>query len=154
MAASDPFGLFSIPDFEYEFDTKRDERYRPTSTGITPIMFSIEASKDFIDLSEMRVFIKVKLQDPIQAYEGILMDRAISTGVRTKNVRVVNNFGHSIFSQIRMKLNGALMTRDSHDYHHKAYIETLLNYSLQDGDTVLAPLLDSWTPQTSRAMQG
>ena len=44
-----------------------------------------------------------------------------------------------MLSQIRMILNGALLTRDSHDCHHKAYIETILNYSTQDGDTVLAP---------------
>ena len=140
MATSDdPFDLFKVPDFEFEFDSKRDDRYFPAATGINPITFSIPPQDNFVDLSETRVFIKLKLDHAIAGYEGIEMDRAISTGTSTKNVRLVNNFAHSLFSQIRLKLNGALMTLDSHDYHHKAYIETLLNFSLQEGETVLAP---------------
>ena len=79
MVAGDPFDLFTVPPIEFEFDAKRDERYFPTSTRINPITFSITPQQDFIDLSETRVFIKLKLDHAHVGYTGLGMDRAIST---------------------------------------------------------------------------
>ena len=52
---------------------------------------------------------------------------------------LVNNIAHSIFKQITVRLNGTLISPQMDTYHYKAYIETLLNYSRDDGNTILMP---------------
>ena len=49
---------------------------------------------------------------------------------------------HSIFKQISVQLNGTLISPQTDTYHYKAYIETLLNYNRDDGDTILK--LQGW----------
>ncbi|CAH3117583.1 unnamed protein product, partial [Porites lobata] len=56
----------------------------------------------------------------------------------TKYVYCVNNFGHTLFNQMNVSFNGVLMTEQSNAYHHKAYVETMLNYSREEGKTTLA----------------
>ena len=52
---------------------------------------------------------------------------------------LVNNIAHSIFKQISVRLNGTLISPQTDASHYKAYIETLLNYNRDDGDTILKP---------------
>ena len=52
---------------------------------------------------------------------------------------LVNNIAHSIFKQISVLLNGTLISPQTDTYHYKAYIETLLNYNRDDGETILKP---------------
>ena len=42
-------------------------------------------------------------------------------------------------------MNGVLMTEQSNTYHYRAYLETLLNYSRDEGATKLAP--QGWVNQ-------
>ena len=42
-------------------------------------------------------------------------------------------------------MNGVLMTEQSNTYHYRAYLETLLNYSREEGATKLAP--QGWVNQ-------
>ncbi|PFX23496.1 hypothetical protein AWC38_SpisGene11983 [Stylophora pistillata] len=51
----------------------------------------------------------------------------------------VNNIAHYLFKQINVKLNGTLITEQVDMYHLKAYIQTLLNFDRQDGESILAP---------------
>ena len=51
----------------------------------------------------------------------------------------VNNFAHSIFKQINMRLNGTLISEQTDTYHYEAYMETPLNNNRQDGETILVP---------------
>jgi hypothetical protein len=44
------------------------------------------------------------------------------------NVGPVNNFLHSLFSQVDVSLNGVLITNSSNTYGCRAYIENLLSY--------------------------
>jgi hypothetical protein len=44
------------------------------------------------------------------------------------NVGPVNNFLHSLFSQVDVSLNGVLITNSSNTYGYRAYIENLLSY--------------------------
>ena len=52
---------------------------------------------------------------------------------------VTNNLSHTLFKQISMRLNGTLISPQTDTYHYKAYLETLLNYNREDGETVLKP---------------
>ena len=51
----------------------------------------------------------------------------------------VNNLTHSLFKQISVCLNGTLISPQTDTYHYKAFLETLLNYDRDDGETVLKP---------------
>ena len=44
-----------------------------------------------------------------------------------------------------LSINGVLMTEQSNTYHYRAYLETLLNYSRDEGATKLAP--QGWVNQ-------
>jgi len=96
-------------------------------TGITPISFSLPASDNYYDLSEAYLEIKVKLDTGGVAYQGN----------NTRNAYCVNNFAHTIFNQITIKMNGVLMSEQNNTYHYKAMIETLTNYNREEGETLL-----------------
>ena len=50
---------------------------------------------------------------------------------------VANNLAHTIIKQIDLRLNGTLISPQSDTYHYKAFLETLLNYTREEGQTVL-----------------
>ena len=52
---------------------------------------------------------------------------------------LVNNIAHSLLKQISVRLNGTLISPQTDTYHYKAYIETLLNFDRDDGETILKP---------------
>ena len=45
-----------------------------------------------------------------------------------ETVDPVNNFLHSLFSQVDVTLNGTLITSSMNTYAYRAYLETLLSY--------------------------
>ena len=51
----------------------------------------------------------------------------------------VNNLAHTIFKQINLQFNGALMSEQTDTYAYSAYFQTLLNYNRDDGETLLLP---------------
>ena len=51
----------------------------------------------------------------------------------------VNNLAHTLFKQINFRANGTLLTEQVDMYHLKAYLQTLLNYDRDDGETILQP---------------
>ena len=48
-----------------------------------------------------------------------------------------NNLAHTLFKQINLRANGALVIEQVDMYHLKAYQQTLLNYDRNDGETIL-----------------
>ena len=127
--------LFDVPDVDYP----------PALTGTRPITFSVPASDDYYDLNELRFQVKVRLTDPAAGYQGLKANLANYDANNTRNTYCVNNFGHTIFRDINMNMNGVLMTEQSNTYHYKAYLETLLNYNREEGATRLAP--QGWVNQ-------
>ncbi|CAH3024490.1 unnamed protein product, partial [Porites evermanni] len=113
--------LFDVPDVDYRYEASREVEFQPALTGIQPITFSIPGSDDYYDTNSLRFKVKVRLTAP-------------ATGTYC-----VNNFGHSIFRDITLSMNGVLMTEQSNSYHYRAYLETLLNYNREEGATKLAP---------------
>ena len=138
--------LFDVPDVDYRYEASREVEFQPALTGIQPITFSIPGSDDYYDTNSLRFKVKVRLTDPAAGYTGLSADlTANSDANTTKSTYCVNNFGHSIFRDITMSMNGVLMTEQSNTYHYRAYIETLLNYNREEGATKLAP--QGWVNQ-------
>ena len=132
-------GLFDVRDVDYRYEASRDVAFQPVLIGTRPITFSIPASDDYYDLSELRFQVKLRLTDPSAGYNGLKGNVANSDGENTRNTYCVNNFGCTIFRDINMSRNGVFMTEQINTYHYEAYLETLLNYNRQEGATKLAP---------------
>ena len=119
--------------------------FQPALTGTRPITFSIPTTDDYYVLNELRFQVKVRLTDPATGYQGLKANLANSDANNTRNTYGVNNFGHTIFRDFNMSMNGVLMTEQSNTYHYRAYLETLLNYNREEGATKLAP--QGWVNQ-------
>ena len=50
-----------------------------------------------------------------------------------------NNLAHTLFKQVNFRANGTFLTGQEDMYHLKAYIQTVLNYDRDDGETILQP---------------
>lgn len=135
--------LFDLPPVDYRFDAHRYVTYNPTLMGIDPITFAIPQTDDFIDLADSRLEIQVRLTLPDANYTGIQVNDAASDANNTRNTYVENNLGHTLWKQVDLKVNGSLVTPQGNNYHHRAYFETLLNYSRRDGESKLAA--QGWT---------
>ena len=120
--------LFDVPDTDVSIAGYRMVTIQPFTTGITPVVFQIDAQSDYVDLnrSYFEVEINLKKTDGNQL-------------VVANDTFPANNFGHTLFKQIMVKFNNVLMTASADTYHYKAMIETLLNYDRDDGDTILRP---------------
>ena len=137
--------LFEVPDVDYRYEASREVEFQPALTGIQPITFSIPGSDDYYDTNSLRFKVKVRLSDPADGYLGLQANLAVSDANNTRNTYCVNNFGHSIFRDITMSMNGVLMTEQSNTYHYRSYLETLLYYRREEGTTKLAP--QGWVNQ-------
>ena len=137
--------LFDVPEADYRYEAFCDVVFQPALTDIQPITFSIPASDDYCDRNELRFQIKGRLTDPAAEYQGLKANLTNSDANNTRNTYCVNNFGHSIFRDMTLSMNGVLMTEQSNTYHYRAYLETLLNYSREEGASKLAP--QGWVNQ-------
>ena len=120
--------LFQVPPTDVSFSAYRMVPIQTYTTGINPIEFQIDAQEGYIDLSRSHFEIELGFRkangDNLAAAEKLWP---------------VNNLAHSLFRQINVRLNGALLNDNLNHYHYKAYLETLLNYNRADGETVLVP---------------
>ena len=107
-------------------------RFNPPLRGRDPSRFP-SRPRTIITIST-----KVRLTHPAGGYQGLKAKSANSDAKITRNTYCVNNFGHNIFRDINMSMNGVLMTEQSNTYHYKPYAETLLNYNREEGATKLA----------------
>lgn len=142
---SDPkLDLFTLPDIDYNYQNYRISTYSPIGTGITPLEFIIGGLEDFVDLT--RSFFTIQLTLETASGKPIKADADDqSDGNQVFFVYPVNNFAHSLIKQLNVRLNGMLLSPQTDTYAYKAYIETLLNYTKQDGATLLAP--QGWVNQ-------
>ena len=130
--------LFDVPDIDYSYEAKRWIPFKPANTGRQPILFTMPACDDYCDLNETKLEIKLRLRTA--GTGGVSSDEgAVSDGNNSKYIYCVNNFNHSLFNQMNVSFNGVMMTEQSNAYHQKAYLETIVNYSRQEGKTTLAP---------------
>ena len=118
--------LFSVPPTQTSMEHGSWVEYHPLTTVSdgSPIEFDVSGTgDDYIDFANTMVYVKVKVT---QANGNNLADDA--------EVGPVNLFLHSLFSQVDISLNGALITSSTNTYPYRAMLETLLSYG-QDAKT-------------------
>ena len=105
-----------------------------------PIELLIPGSgDDYLDLANTMLHVQVK----VTRANGDDLDLVDPVGP-------VNNWLHSLFSQVDVCLNGTLVTPSTNTYVYRAYIETLLSYGPDAKDTQLTSQL--WHKDTATRM--
>lgn len=121
----------------------REVLYRPVASigdGNSVIEFSVEGSVDeFIDLNdtELAVWIKITKSD----------DTAI---VDTDIIGPVNNWLHSLFSDVKLDLQNETIEGGDHLYSYKAYLYNLLSHDKNSKTNQLE--ISGWFKDTSGQM--
>ena len=116
--------LLSVPPTDLSISSYRMVPIHTFTIGINPVEFQVNPQEDYGDLSrsyfELELILKKSDANDVDAAD---------------NLFPVNNLAHSLFKQISVRLNGTLNSRQTDMYHYKAYLETLLNYDREDGET-------------------
>ena len=152
---SSSLDLFTVPSTDYDLQGFLMVPYHKLSSSITPMKFSVQQLEDYVDLNRSYFVVDLRLYS--SSTNGIVADaNAASDANNTRFVYAVNNLAHTIFKQINLRFNGTLMTEQTDTYAYSAYLQTLLNYSQDDGETLLAPqgwvnFLNVWPTLTSGA---
>lgn len=106
--------LFAVPPTQTSVESGSIQCYRPVSalTNTSPIEFIVPASsEEYIDLAHTSIHLQVRIN-----------------GVANQNVAPVNNFLHSMFSQVDVFLNQRNICPPSSNYSYRSYLECLLNF--------------------------
>ena len=133
--------LFSMPPTQTTIESSHWIHYKPIAslTRNSPIEFHVPGNNDeYIDLAHTMLKVTVSLV----ADNDIPQERQEEAG----RSGPVNNFMHSIFSQVDVSLNQKLVSPTGNNYAYRAYIETLLNYGDQAKKTHLSTVL--WAEDT------
>jgi len=118
--------LFSVPPTQTSMEHGSWVEYYPMTTVSdgSPIEFDISGTgDDYIDFANTMLHVKAKVTQG----DGTNLAADALTGP-------VNLFLHSLFSQVDISLNGALITSSTNTYPYRAMMETLLSYG-QDAKT-------------------
>ena len=120
--------LFEVPPTDLSLGGSRYVPINPFTTGVHPIDFQIDQQEDFIDLSNSYFELDLRLK----------LDNNANMVAATQTTGC-NNIAHAIFKQINVRLNGTLISPQTDIYHHKAFIDTVLNNDRDNGETILKP---------------
>ena len=112
--------VFQVPKTDTSMLGVRFTQLRPVTTGINPMEFLIPATETFIDLNRSYFEMEVKLPTSTPADP-------------------VTSFAHSMIKQLSVYVNGVLLEPQTDHYHYKAFFQTILNNSRNDGETTLHP---------------
>ena len=121
--------LFKVPVTQTAIESSSFVPYRPVSTlgEGAPIEFFITGSgDDYIDLSE--TYMEVTARVIKKTGGDLVMVGADGEAGADAGVGPVNNWLHSLFSQIDVDLNGVLVSSSTNTYAYRAYLENLLSY--------------------------
>jgi len=112
--------LFTLPPTQTSIEMGDWVQYKPLAslTDDSPIEFVVPGHGDeYIDLSHTMLHLQAK----IVKSDGSKLEDADKAGP-------VNNWLHSLFSQVDVYLNQRLVSSPGNTYAYRSYIETLLNY--------------------------
>ena len=112
--------LFSLPLTQTSIESGQWVHYHPIAplSDGSNIEFVVPGSgEDYIDPAHTLLHLTVKVTNEA----GLALAADVQVGP-------VNNWAHSMFSQIDVSLNQKLITSASHTYPYRAYIETVLGY--------------------------
>ena len=113
--------LFLVPPTQTAIESSQHIEHRPLSSlsDGAPIEFAIMGSGDeYLDLSDTYMLVTVKIN---KTNGSVLVEADNAIGP-------VNNWIHSLFSQVDVTLNDRLVTPSTNTYAYRAYIENLLSY--------------------------
>jgi hypothetical protein len=130
---------FSLPPTQTSVETGEWKRYKPVASisSDAPLEFHVTgSSEEYTDVSQTFLLVTVKLT------QGDGTDL-------TDDVKAVpvNNFMHSMFSEVGVYLNQKLITSNTNLYPYRAYTHTLLNYNESAKSTQCQCAL--WFPDTA-----
>ena len=131
--AKSELDLFSVPATQTSVENGTCVQYHPISSmiGGAPIEFDVTASgDDYLDLANSFLCARAN----ITRVNGDDLDAADTVGP-------VNNFLHSLFSQVDVSLNGTLITSSTNTYAYRAYVESLLSYGIEAKSSQLTSAL-------------
>lgn len=113
--------LFAVPPTQNSVEDGSMHCYRPMAalSDTSPIEFVISGHGDeYTDLAHTALHLMVR----------VVPEPPEEDGGQPGVVGPVNNWMHSIFSQVDVYLNQKCVTPPSNHYNYRAYIENLLNY--------------------------
>ena len=119
--------LFALPPTQTSIDDGRWVEHQPLTSLDSggPIEFMLPGTRDaYLDLANTYLLIRAKVF------------RGDGTAADTQ-VAPVNNWLHSLFSQVDVYINDTLVTPSSNTYPFCAYVETLLSYGTEAKKTQL-----------------
>jgi len=124
--------LFSVPPTQTALEEGQYIEHHPLATLAVgaPIEFSVQTTGEYIDLARVHLHIKAKITKP----DG----SAFAAG---EDVAPVNNWLHSLFSQVDVSLNDTLITPSENTYPYRAYFEKLLSYGQEAKESHLTTSL-------------
>ena len=125
--------LFALPPTQVSIDKGQWTEFRPVSslTEFGPIEFNVAGSgEEYTDLSQTYLHLKVKIVKP----DGTDL-------AQDEHVGPVNNFLHSLMSQVEVYLNGRLISTVNNAYPYTALLQTLLSYGTDARKTHLTTSL-------------
>ena len=132
--------VFSTPPTDFSTQSVRWIKISPTTSSLTPIQFYLEKQADFIDMS--RSYFEFDLRFQTTTPGNIAANDNDSNDA--KMTAFVNNMPHSMIKQFLAKCNGTLLSEAVDMYHHKAYLQSLLNYDRNDGETIMNTTNGNW----------
>ena len=115
--------LFAVPPTQTSIEHGGWIEHQPITSLDSggPIEFVVPGAGDaYIDLANTYLLVRAKV------VRGVGTDIADDTPVAP-----VNNWLHSLFSQVDVHLNDTLVTPSSNTYPFRAYVETLLSYGAE-----------------------
>lgn len=131
--------LFETLPVQTSIESGSLQSYRPI-TSISnngPIEFVVSGSSndEYIDLGRVSLHVKVRLTVPVPAATTAVPNPVAPV------IGPVNNWLHSMFSQVDIYLNQKCITPPNNCYNYRAYLEKLLNYSAESKQTHLTTSL-------------
>lgn len=135
--------IFAVPATQTNVENGQWAEYFPVNSvsGTQPIEFNISGTgNDYLDLKNTLLYLKVR----ITKKNGDNLDV-------DQDVGPVNNWLHSLFSEVELILNDKLLSSTNKTYPYRAYIETLLSYGSAAKETQLTASM--WYKDTAKHMQ-
>lgn len=133
--------LFTIPPTQTSIESSQWVHYKPISSlnDDAPLEFVVPGHGDtYIDLAHTMLSVKVEIQRTVPLPEKDPDD--------SDKVGPVNNFMHSMWSQIDVFFNQKPVSPANNFYAYRAYIENLLNYGPSAKNSHLSTVL--WSEDT------
>lgn len=140
MVVNSELDIFSGLPMQTGIESGSLHSYRPV-TSISnngPIEFVVSGGSvdEYMDLARVYIHVKARITVPAPVLvQGAVAPPAVPV------IGPVNNWLHSMFSQVDVFLNQKCITPPGNCYPYRAYLETLLNYSLESKTSHLSTAL-------------